>query len=286
MRYRRNTDDRLRSMEREFASTGDLQLLVPINRLRRQAGLPPHPEAIIRIANNALFEWLPNFAQSLMSAISVYDEIDIGMHIHRLRDTMEEFVGGEYNVEAPYGDPQDEGSLVEAVVQLAEDIEQLKQEYSIVSRAGVDFNISGDFSGAYENLRARHGIDPVVLGGTPELPEDQAGTVYFFSRSAREQQARPGSNAAREQIGWMLQLVSRRALRIYRKLLAYGVFSMPQVLENDPEVISEWEDSELQQLDQLADKIHLAIGAILDVTQGFGPSPETIEIFSQSWYQD
>jgi hypothetical protein len=285
MRYRRNSDTDLRSMEREYASTGNLQLLVPINRKRRQAGMPPHPEARIRIANNALFEWTPSFAQNLMSILSMYDEIDISMYIYGLREARAA-IDGDYDIEAPLGNAQDAGTLVQAVMDLTDDIQELEQQYRVASTAGIDFTMSGEFSDEYEELRSQHGVSPIALGDVPDLPEDEEGVVYFMARGVREQLARPGADATREQIGWLLQLVSRRALRIYRKLLAYGALPINEVIENDPEIIPEWYNYELATLDELADKMHIAIGEILDVTQGFGPSPEAVTLFTKSWYKD
>ena len=282
MRYRRNADAELRDLEREYMTSGDPQLLLPINRKRRLMGMPPHPEARLRIANNALFEWVPSFAQNLMSVLDMYDEIDIPMHIHYLREARAN-IDGDYDIEAPLGE-QDENTLVQAVRDLTDDIQELEQQYRTASTAGMDFTMSGEFSEAYEELRSQHGVSTIALGDVPDLPEDEEGVVYFMSRGVREQLARPGSDAAREQIGWVLQLVSRRALRIYRKLLVYGALPMNQVVENDPEIVPEWPNYELATLDELADKIHIAMGEILDVTQGFGPSPEAIEIFSSSWY--
>ena len=59
-----------------------------------------------------------------------------------------------------------------------------------------------------------------------------------------------------------------------------------QILEQTPAIVEEWHEYEISELDDLADKIEIAINEIVDTTQGFGPSPEAIERFSESWYKD
>lgn len=51
MFYRRNTDDDLRSLERQFAAQPtDRALLMQIDRVRQRAGMFPHPQTRIRVA--------------------------------------------------------------------------------------------------------------------------------------------------------------------------------------------------------------------------------------------
>lgn len=270
MRYRRNADSRLREMEREWIASGNLDLLIPINRERRRAGLSPHPDARVILANNALFEWVPRFAGQLESALQVFDEIDIPMYI---------------------GGLPEEG-LREQVIALVNEIQQLETERRICSRAVTDINFGEDLDSEYSELLSRHGVSLIPLGGIQEIKEDEEEgemSFHFFSLAQRQQQARSGHQENLELWGRIYQLVSRRALRIYRKLLAYGALPMNQVIDAvfDGVTLAEsWFDSELNDLDELADKIEIATNEILDVTQGFSPSPEAIELFSNSWYKD
>lgn len=290
MRYRRNADTKLRIMEREWASTGNVDLLIPINRERRRVGLPPHPDARVILANNALFEWVPRFAEQLLTAFDVYDEIDLAMHIHGLRELRD---GDDFDDNAEFDAEEEQGTLIGLVRELSDEIVQLEQEQSTVRRAGIDLAMSGDFSQEYENLRRRYGVDEISLGAIPELPSDEEeeteeGTfrVSFFSPEHLAIRSRSGFNETREQIGWLQQVISRRALRIYRKALTYGVIPIIQILQQTPAMVEEWYGYELRELDDLADKIEIATNEILNVTQGFGPSPEAIELFTHSWYKD
>jgi hypothetical protein len=270
-------------MEREWASTGNLDLLLPINRVRRQAGLPPHPDARIILANNALFKLVPRFAQQLLTALEVYDEIDIPMYIFHLR----ELRGGDDFDENEEIDIEGEaGTLIELVKSLTDEIRQLESERRDVSLAGIDLSNNEDFSPEYENLRRRHGIDEISLGEIPEIPseDEDSSSISFFSPQHLAIRARSGFEEAGEQIGWLDQVISRRALRIYRKALAYGALPTIQIIEQTPAIIEEWYDYELAELDDLADKIEMLTNEIVDVAQGFGPSPEIIRLLSNSWY--
>jgi hypothetical protein len=269
--YRRNADTKLRTTEREYAATGNRELLIPINRLRRQAGLPPHPDARIILANNLLLEEVPSFAQSLLTFLDVYDEIDIPM----------------YMADMP------EAGLREALMALTDEIQQLEWDRSACNRAVMDIQFGNELGEEYLNILSRYGVSPVRLGEAPELKEreileeeDGARKIPLFSPEVIQQWSRVGFQDLLEQRAWILQIISRRALRIYRKLLTYGALPITEVVENTPEIVEGWYEHEIADLDESADKIEIAINEILDTTQGFGPSPEAIELFTPSWYRD
>jgi len=266
MWYRRNADTHLRKLEREYQSTGNRDLLLPINRERRRAGLAPHPEARIVIANSALFKLVPKFAQQLLTALEVYDEVDIPMYLAEL--------------------PAGEGSLQSQLLELTEEIEHLEEERRTVSRAIVDFNVGEDFSPDYIEILNRHDVRQINLGEIPKIEEEpeEPGNIPYFSSQQRQQMARGGYEETLEQLGRVMQLVSRRALKVYRKLLAYGALPMREIIENDPEIATNWPDYELAALDEQADNIEIVINEIIDTTQDFGPSPDATQLLAPSWY--
>ena len=56
MLYRRNTDSKLRDLERQYATTQDKVLLKQIDNERRRSGMPPHPATRIAVAEDRLAE--------------------------------------------------------------------------------------------------------------------------------------------------------------------------------------------------------------------------------------
>lgn len=268
MRYRRNADIRLREMEREWSSTGNRDLLIPINLERRRAGLPPHPDARIIIANNALFEWTHRCASQLTTILQVYDNIDIPVYIDEL--------------------PQD--GIREEIVSLTNELQLLEQERRLLDRANIDIRLGDELDEEYISLLKQRNISLPTLGEAQEV-EDEAstGSMFFHSKQMREQMTRSGFDARVEQWGWTLQLVCRRSLKIFRKLLLYGVIPMREILQEDYEdgtLAEDWFISDWHDLDELVDNIEIALNEIVDVTQGFGPSPEAVELFGSSWYRD
>lgn len=282
MRYRRNADSQLSLLEREWRSTGNRNLLKRINSVRQRAGLSPHPDARIIFANNALFELAPRFLEQLQTMLDVYDEIDIPMHIYALRELYSGVA--DYDINLPAGAPQDENTLIALLIQTNDEIRDLEQEYRTVVRASTDFNLGSDFSEEFEELRQRRGVSPITIGELAEMPEQDPEGIYMFRPEQLQRMASPGHNAGLEKIGWLGQLVARKALHLYRKLLTYGMIPVNQIYTADPEMIGAWYDYEISELDTMADQIEIAMNEIIDVTQGFDPSPEAVEMFSSSWY--
>jgi hypothetical protein len=272
MKYRRNSDSKLRDLEREYFQSNDVDLIVPLNRARRQSGLPPLPQGRAILANNYLFEALPKFASALLTLMEVYDEIDIPMYLHELGDAPIEEAGG----------------LRAEVVSLVDEIARLTEESRACSRASTDFMLTGDYPDDYLELLRQGGMGRIPLGMADEEDEEEQNEerFHFFSAQSRKQMSRDGHEANLEQLGWMHQLVCRRALRIFRKLLLYGAIPINQILENEPGMGNAWFDYQLSDMDDMADTIEIAINEIIDVSQGFGPSQEAIERFSKSWYRD
>lgn len=267
MRYRRNADSRLREMEREWSATGNHDLLIPINLERRRSGLPPHPDARVILANNALMEWAPDFANQLDTVLQVYDNIDIPVHIGEL--------------------PED--GLREQIIALTGEMQRLERERRLFNRANVDLRMGDDLDEDYLSLLEQRNASLPALGEVPDVPDEALpGSAFFHSKATRQQMRRSGFDLRVEQWAWMLQIICRRALRIFRKLLLYGAIPIGDIIQEDYEdgtVAEDWFMTEWHDLDEKADNIETALGEVVDVTQGFGPSPEAIELFSPSWYK-
>ena len=77
----------------------------------------------------------------------------------------------------------------------------------------------------------------------------------------------------------------KKAARGYTPINLAVTFTVNKIaMREAPEIIDDWYDYELHALDKDVDAIETAMNEIVDVTQGFGPSPEAIELFSASWY--
>jgi len=265
MRYRRNSDKSLRELEREYYETGDRQLLMGINRVRRRAGLPPHDDARFIAANNALGDLLPSFANILTTFIEVY--LDLPMYLWGLNEDAD--------------NDEVEGNLLQQrVMGVIDEIGLLEREWREVSNetAGMSMGVPSDPE--YTRLLGRYGLRTVELGPEVDVPEPPPGYLSIMSKHSY----RKGFGDRALQAGIMFRAVCERAVRIFRKLLIYGAVNFQQILLEEPETRDEWDDSQLGHMDDKLDEIDVAYHELGDTTLGLYPSAAAQEMFSDAWY--
>jgi len=260
MIYRRNADIRLREMEREYSATGDKSLLHPINIVRRRAGLPPHDDARIIVANDFLFDAFPRLANVITTFIET--DTDIAEMLY-LDEDMEE----------PH-------PLHDHLIALTNEIQRLETEWRIVSREVGSAAMGQDSDPEYVTLLARHGLSPTQLGPEIDVEDEGEFAIRMVSRHSYREGYRDRANA----LGFMFRVVCERASRIFRKLMVLGVVDVAQMLAEDPEMADEWEDWPLGNMDSIMDNIEIAYQEIGDVSLGLHPRPDAIEMFSGDWY--
>jgi hypothetical protein len=263
MRYRRNADNQLRKIERDYSSTGDRSLLIHINQIRRRLGMPPHDDARIIAANTFLLDAFPRLASRVTEFIDVYT--DIPMILYQDEDMEEQH------------------PLYDRLIGLTEEIEQLRDEWRVVSNEVSRTESGMESDSDYAALLTRHGLSPTQLGPEVELPEKEGDD--FEIRAVSKHAYRKGYSDRVYALDFMFRVVCERASRIFRKLMAYGVVNADQMLEEEPEFAEDWWDSPIGSIDELMDKIEISYQEIGDVTLGLHPRPEAIEMFNDDWYQ-